>query len=215
MPALALAALLLCVTLPAVGQRRDFLTTEEADLVRLTQEPNERLKLYAGFARQRVDQVEQLLAQNRPGRSALVHDLLEDYTRIIEAMDTVADDALRRKVLLDKGIAIAADVEKQILARLERIEASNPPDLARYSFVLKDAIDATTDSIELSGADLGNRATAIAEKEKKEIEEREAAMAPKDLEAKRAEQKKESESKRKDPTLRRPGDPPARIGTQK
>lgn len=203
--ALALAALL-----PLAGEQRDFLSTEEADKVRLTQEPNARLKLYAEFAKSRVDQLSQLLSRDRAGRSQLAHDLLEDYARIIEAIDTVGDDALLRKIDITAGLQAVVAAERDLLARLKAIAQSKPTDLARYEFVLEDAIAATEDSLELSARDLGSRQVEVAAKELRQEAEREQAMTAEEL--KQREEAKAKESKqRKTPTLRRPGDPPPRI----
>src|ERR1035438_1677267 len=98
------AILLAILSLPLAAQQRDFLTPDEADQLRLVQEPNERLKLYSKWARLRVDEIEQMVAGAKPGRAVFIHDLLEDYSRIVEASDTVADDALGRKLSIDVGI---------------------------------------------------------------------------------------------------------------
>ena len=93
------------------AQERDFLTADEVDQVREAQEPNLRLKLYVLFARQRIAVLQQYLSKEKPGRSALIHDTIEDYTHIIEAIDTVADDALVRKLPLDIGMKEVAAAE--------------------------------------------------------------------------------------------------------
>src|ERR1700736_5648272 len=98
------ALILFCAAAPLMGQAtRDFLTADEGDQIREVQEPNARLQLYLVFARQRIDRIDLLIKEGKPGRSVLVHSLLEDYTKIIEAIDTVSDDALKRKLPLDVG----------------------------------------------------------------------------------------------------------------
>ncbi|MEO5924289.1 MAG: hypothetical protein ABIR70_10725 [Bryobacteraceae bacterium] len=188
---------------------RDFLTAEEIDLVRAAQEPNLRVQLYLKFAQQRIAQMNQLLSKDRAGRTALVHDLLEDYTGIIEALDTVADDALRRKVDIAAGIALVVPGEQAMLVELQKVEAAAPKDLARYEFVLKDAIDVTKDSIDLS-TDLSERTREISAKDQKQEEIRKAGLAPEDAKQEADDKAKQEKAAptRKPPTLRRPTDPP-------
>ena len=160
---------LICALLAAAPLMadRDFLTSDEADQIRDAQEPNARIALYLHFAKQRLDQVKQLMSKDKPGRSALIHDLLEDYCNILDAIDVVTDDALKRKANLDKGMSQVISGEKPMLAELQKIQDSNPKDLERFEFVLKQAIDATNDNIE-GGKDLGQRATEVMSKEEKE-----------------------------------------------
>lgn len=199
--------LALAMVLPA---QKDFLTEDEIERVRLAQEPNERLKLYSTLARQRVDQLEQLFAKEKAGRSILIHDLLEQYAKIIEAIDIVADDALRRGAVLEEGMKLAIDAEKKMLAKLEKFAGLEARDLSRYEFALQTAIDTTKDSIEMGEEDLGTRAKRATETVATEKQQREAMMTPTELEEKKAAEKKLSEDPklkgRKPPTLRRKGE---------
>ena len=173
-----LAILICALVLPVFAQQRDFLTPDEINQVRDTPEPNERLKLYNVFARQRIDQVRKLMSADKPGRSALVHDLLEDYTRIVEAIDALADDSLVHKRNIDAGIAAASIMERITLVELNKINEDKPKDIARYDFALREAIETAQDSLELNEQDLGHRAADVVAKEKAEKAERAAEMKP-------------------------------------
>ena len=127
----------LALVFPLAAQR-DFLTTDEADQIRMAQEPNERLKLYIHFARQRLDQMQRLFSSQKPGRSALIHDLLEDYSKIIEAIDVVTDDALQRKVAVDVGVTEVARAEKEMLPVLKKFQDATTTFSSRRCLQMQD-----------------------------------------------------------------------------
>jgi hypothetical protein len=202
-------AILLVFAACGFAQERDFLTADEIDQIREAQEPNARLKLYVLFARQRLALLQQFLSKEKPGRSALIHDTLEQYTHIIESIDTVADDALVRKLPLDIGMKEVASAEGEMLAALQKIEDGAPKDLARFEFVLKNAIDTTSDSKELSEEDLHTRAGEVAAQDKKEKQDRKALASAEDKKAKKSPEDKPGVTKvgdQKAPTLLKPGE---------
>ncbi len=210
--------LLWCLLLAAPGfaqgpAHRDFLTADETDRIKEAQEPNERLKLYAGFARQRAEMVKSLLAKEKAGRSILIHDALDDYSKIIDAMDDVADDAMGRHLDIKLGLAAVASVEKETLPVLQRAQDSHPKDVERYDFALKQAIETTADSLEAAEEDLGQRAKDVEARQRQERKARQEAMTPTEREAAQATEKKaaedeqqKQEQQKKAPTLLRPGE---------
>lgn len=210
MMARILLGLLIAVMAVSAQATRDFLTADEVNQIRMTAlDPVARLKLYALFARLRVDMIQQTLEKEKAGRSRFVHDTLEDYTRIIETIDTVADDALKKGKDIGEGLAEVAKVEKDLLEVLENIDQSAPSDLQRFKFVLTTAIDATRDSLELAGKDPAERAKEAKVQEAEDKKKREALMTPEDVKTRREASQKAAEEeskKRKAPTLRRKGE---------
>jgi hypothetical protein len=195
------------------AQQRDFLTADEVDQIREAQEPNARLKLYANFARQRIELVKSLLAKEKAGRSLMIHDALEDYAKIIDAIDDVSDQAVLKKSDLKEGLGSVARVEQDALPVLKRVQDSKPKDLERYDFVLKTAIDTTRDSLDLAEGDVEQRARDVEAREDREKKAVQDAMTPVERENRAAEDRKtaakaeaEQEKQRKAPTLMRPGE---------
>ena len=205
-----LGTLLLAAATFAAPQR-DFLTADEVDQIRAAQEPNERLALYANFAKQRVDLVKNLLSKDKPGRSILIHDALEDYQKIIDALDDVADDALQHKRDIKPGLALVAKMEKDAMPVLQGLKENPPKDSGRYEFALRDAVETTADSLKGAEEDVDKRATEVAAKEKKEKEQTLDTMSTPETEAKKAAGDKTNDADtdkpaRKPPTLYRPGE---------
>lgn len=207
---LALILILLAPAVPAAAQR-DFLTSDEADQLRLAQEPDERLRLYVLFARQRVDMLEQFFAKKETGRSGMIHQTLEQYSSIIDALDTVIDDMLRKNKEV-KSLESVSKAELEMLAKLEKFQADDSPDSERWKFALEQAIDTTRDSAELAELDLKERKhgveTKAADQKKKQQEmmtpERKADM---EKEAAKAEQAaKDAPKPKKQPTLLKKGE---------
>jgi hypothetical protein len=199
----------LMVAAPLYGQGRDFLTADEVDQIREAQEPNDRVALYAKFARTRLDLVKSLMSKDKAGRSVMIHDALDEFAKIIDAIDDVADQALARHADMKKGMISVSNMEREALPMLRRIRDTRPKDLERYEFVLNTAIETASDSMELADTDLdrrGREAEAREDREKRAIKD---SMTPAEkAEAQKEEQKADAqkEQQRKAPTLMRPGE---------
>jgi len=193
----------------AVAQQRDFLTADEVDQIKIAQEPNARMALYAKFARERVDLVKSLIAKEKAGRSLMIHDALDDYARIIDALDDVADDAIQRKVDIKQGLGYASKLEKEALPLLQKIKDNPPKDMERFEFALRDAIETTNDSLDASHQDVEKRTQVVEAREAQEKKEIRDSMSGPEREAKKAEDQKsaaDEDKKTKAPTLYRKGE---------
>lgn len=203
---------LLLLAAPAAAQT-DFLTNDEADQLRQAQEPDVRLQLYLRFARQRVDLLDQLFAKPKTGRSGMIHDTLEQFTQIIEAIDNNIDDAIRRQKPI-ASLAAVAKAEREMIATLQKFSALEAADKARYQFALDQAIETASDSAELSEQDIRERTHAVEQREVDIRKERETLLTPERKEELEKEKTKiESEKQgvaagKKRPSLYKPGEKP-------
>ena len=206
--------LMVCLMLAApAAPQHDFLNAGEVEQIRGAQEPNLRLKLYADFSKARIDLVKNLLGKDKVGRSAMIHDVLDEYCKILDAIDTVADDAIARHLDVQAGLGAVAAIEKDMLPLLQKFQDSKPKDLDRYDFVLQQAIETTTDSLDAAQEDLGKRTEDVKSRVEKEKQERMESMSPVEREAKQAADQKVEEKRaadqqkqKKAPTLYRPGE---------
>ncbi len=207
---------LFCLVLAAPGiaqmGHRDFLSSREIDQIKEAQEPNQRVALYAKFARERVELVKNLLSKDKPGRAGMIHDALDDYSKILDAIDDVTDEALEGHVDMKPGLNEVAKVEREALPVLQKVQQNPPKDAELYSFVLKTAIESTSDSLDAAQGDLGKRAKAVEARQEREKRTVEESMTPTERNAQRAEDLKaakaeaDKENQGKPPTLYRPGE---------
>jgi hypothetical protein len=104
------------------------------------------------------------------------------------------------------SLSISA-AEKEFLDKLNKIQESAPRDFERYKFVLEAAIDATSDSRQLSMQDSKKRESELSAEDAKEKKEREAMMPSKEVADRKKDTQKGGEQK-KIPSLYRPGEKP-------
>lgn len=193
------------LALPAAWAQKDFLTADEVDQLRVTQEPDPRLRLYLKFAQQRVDLLEQLFAKPAAGRSGVIQETLTQLTRIVETIDTVIDDSLRKGRELE-SIEFVAKEHRKVLVKLNAFLEKEPADLERYQIALETAIDTLEDSAEMAEEDLKARRMSVAERELEDRKRRESMTTPERVKEAAEAKKKEETQQKKRPSLLRKGE---------
>jgi hypothetical protein len=144
-------ALLLCF-LPgnSVAQRRDPLNEKEVDEMRESADwPDKRLELMVKFARERVAAIEQLQTgtKNAKDRPMQIHDLLEDFTALLDEIEDNVEMYGSHKADMRKGLTLVIEANSEWQLKLRRLKEQSPPEeLEQYSFVLTNATDAVGDT---------------------------------------------------------------------
>ena len=147
-----LLALPLCLPVaPARAQsRHDPLNPLEIDQLRDTMlYPDERLKLYVQFSRDRMTKLEQMRSNPKTtDRARQTHDMLEDFLAVYDELNENIDMYVGRKndIRRPLKLIIEADTEFQSKLRaLKNAANTNAAEAKQYEFLLTDALD-TVDS---------------------------------------------------------------------
>lgn len=160
-----LVILLLALTTLAAARKRDPLTDAEADQLReMRMEPLGRLKLYIKFTDARLDKIDELRSDPKQaqGRPAKIHDLLEDFSSLIDEVnnnldtyETQAMDKDQRKQFRKalKEVVAAGDRWNERLKTLRNAIQMDPQTKTEsqgYAFVLQDAEETLKSTLEVA-----------------------------------------------------------------
>ena len=147
--ALVLIAMLLVSAASAAAQKRDPLNPKEIDEMRESADwPDKRLEVMVRFARARMSSIEQLEANGKSAkdRPMQIHDLLEDFTALVDELEDNVEMYGTHKADMRKGLTLLIEAQSEWQLKLRRLKEQSPPEeLDRYSFVLTNATEAVGD----------------------------------------------------------------------
>jgi hypothetical protein len=152
-----LTLLFLLLSLTAGAKRRDPLTEAEADQLReVAMQPYQRIKLLIKFSEARLVAIDQVRVDPKlaAGSGKQIHDLLEDFTSLLDEINDNLDQYEARTLDKDtvkqyhKGLKelIEADARFDLKLRTLKSAAETDPqtrkELPDFRFVLQDAQEA-------------------------------------------------------------------------
>jgi hypothetical protein len=134
-------------------RRRDPLNQLEIDQLRDAMlDPDERLKLYVKFARDRMTALEQMRTNPKTtNRGLQSHDLLQDFLTIYRELDDNIDMYVGRKNDIRKPLKVVIEADTEFQSKLRALkDAANadPKEAKQYEFVLSDSLETVDSSAE-------------------------------------------------------------------
>ena len=142
----------LCYPLCA-QKRRDPLNSLEIDQLRDAMlDPDERLKLYVQFSRDRMTKLEQMRSDPKvTERARQTHDRLEDFLAVYDELNDNIDMYVGRKDDIRKPLKIIIEADTEFQSKLRALKNSantNAEEAKQYEFLLTDALDTVDSSSE-------------------------------------------------------------------
>jgi hypothetical protein len=144
--------LLLALLTSAAAQtrERDPLNEKEVDEMRETADwPNKRLELMVNFCRARIDSIAQLQsnAKTAKDRPMQIHDLLADFTTLLDEIGDNVDAYSSHNADMRKGLTLLIEASSEWQLKLRQLKQQAPPEeLQQYSFELTNAMEDVNDT---------------------------------------------------------------------
>ncbi len=143
--------LVFLLTLPVCAQKKnDPLSPLEIDQLRDAMlYPDERLKLYVRFTRDRMAKLEEMRSNPKTTERGLqTHDLLQDFLTLYDELNDNIDMYVGRKNDIRKSMKVVIEADTEFQSKLRALKgaaSTNAAEAKQFEFLLTDALD-TVDS---------------------------------------------------------------------
>ena len=133
----------------APQDKMDYLTEAEADKIRDTMSPGERIKLYVSYAEDRLTKFQYELNRQNPDRrrDEMLNSLMNAYAGCVDDASDQIDVAKQKQADIHGALKIFGDKGKGFLEILEKLHQGSGPDYDSYKETLEDAIEGTKDAM--------------------------------------------------------------------
>jgi len=157
--------LLLLLSVAAAAKRRDPLTEAEADQLRqVAMEPYNRIKLMIKFTEARLVSIDQVRVDPKQAadRGKQIHDLLEDFTSLMDEINDNLDQYEGRALDKDtvkqyhKGLKELIEADARFDLKLNALKSASQTDPVTkkeapdFRFVLQDAMDSLKSNADMA-----------------------------------------------------------------
>jgi hypothetical protein len=135
-------------SVPARAQKKDYLTSSEADKIRDADTPSERVRLLLSFASDRIKKLQYEISHTGDTlhRADRVNALINGYSGCLDDASELIDLSVEKQQDVRQGIKAMQSQAPEFLSYLKDLAAKNPEQGA-YKDNLDDAVDATNDAI--------------------------------------------------------------------
>lgn len=132
----------------AAQGKKDYLTDAEADKIRDADTPALRIKIYIGYAEDRLKKFDYELHRTVPEarRAEILNALLNGYSGCVDDAADQLDVAKEKQMDVRDALKMMKAKDKEFLATLQKYEKDGP-ELDTYRETLQDAIEGTMDAL--------------------------------------------------------------------